>query len=403
MDSISNDEARRITLTAQGFAVPRPRKPGAAEMKRVIDRLRLIQIDSVNVMARAHYMPFFSRLGPYPQELLEQLAYREQHVFEQWAHEACFVPIEDYPLLHHQMEHGRRWGGDDLRNLPQERLDFFASVLEQVRQRGPVVTGEMETEGKRQGWWGWSHAKIGLEYNFAHGLLAVKERRNFARVYDVAERVFSAEMLAAAAMPREDAQRQMLRNSLRALGVATAADLKDYYRLKKAEVMPRLAELVDSHEAVPVSVEGWRDSAFMAPGATAAPAIKATALLSPFDNLIWDRARTERMFGFFYRIEIYTPAEKRIHGYYVLPFMHNNNLAARVDLKANRQANVLEVKAAHLEPGATSRPTARALARELREVQRWLHLDRIDVAVNGSLAPELNLALSPRTTIPADE
>lgn len=395
MDSISNAEAKRIALAAQGFAEPRPKKPGAPEMKALINRLRLIQIDSVNVLVRAHYMPFFSRLGPYPRELLEELAYREQHIFEQWAHEACYIPLSDYPLFRHRMEHGRMWGGDDLRGLPQERLDYFDSILAEVRARGPVTTGELESEGKRKGWWGWSHAKIALEYQFAHGRLAVRDRRNFTRVYDVAERVFPEEILTQPAMPPDEAQRQMLRNSLSALGVGTLRDIRDYYRFRRmAEAATRLHELVDAGEVIPVRVEGWKDPAYARADAVLPQEVRATALLSPFDNLVWDRHRTERMFGFFYRIEIYTPAEKRVHGYYVLPFMHDNEIVARVDLKANRQAGALEVKAAHLEPGARAARTATALAKELKAMQRWLGLERIDVSVNGSLAEPLIRAMA---------
>lgn len=389
MIALSNDEAKRIALAAQGFAEPRPKEPGAAEMKALVDRLRLIQIDSVNVLVRAHYMPFFSRLGPYRRELLDELAYRDQHLFEQWAHMACFIPLSDYPLFGESMASGHGWW----RTRDEERLAYFDAVLEQVRERGPVVTGELENASSRQGWWNWSEAKVALEYHFAHGRLAVKERRNFARVYDVAERVFPSDVLNSAPVPAEEAQRQKLRNSLGALGVATARDLADYYRLKVTGLRPRIQELVDAGDAIPVRVEGWKDPAYLAPGATAAPEVHATALLNPFDNLVWDRSRTERMFNFFYRIEIYTPAEKRVHGYYVLPFMHDNDIVARVDLKANRQASVLEVKAAHLEPGAKAPRTAAALARELKSLRRWLGLGRIEVSVNGSLAPGLIRAL----------
>jgi uncharacterized protein YcaQ len=386
MDSISNAEAKLIALAAQGFAEPRPRKPTIEHLKAVIERLRLIQIDSVNVMARAHYMPFFARLGPYRHELLDELAYKHQFLFEQWAHEACYIPIEDYPLFHQQMLDGRRWSS---RETAPERLAYFEELLEQVRQRGPVKTGEMENAGKRQGWWGWSHAKIGLEYQFAHGRLAVKERRNFARVYDLPERVFAPEILALPGHEREDAHRQMLRYSARALGVATAADLRDYYRLKAVDVAPRIQELVALKELVPVKVDGWKDAAYRWHAAEAPSNMNATALLSPFDNLVWDRKRTERVFGFHYRIEIYTPEPKRVFGYYVLPFMANNELAARVDLKANRQAKVLEVKAAHLEPPAKAAPTARALAKELRLVAKWLALDSISIEPKGDLAAAL--------------
>lgn len=386
MDSISKDEARRIALAAQGFGEPRPRKPGVEDMKRTIDRLRLIQIDSVNVLARAHYMPFFSRLGPYRREMLDELAYQHQYVFEQWAHEACFVPIEDYSLLKHQMERGRRWSA---REVSEERLEYFDSVLAQVRDGGPAITGEMENTGKRQGWWGWSHARIALEYHFAHGRLAVKERRNFARVYDVAERVFRPSVLEGQGHAHSDAHRQMVLNSLNALGVATVKDLADYYRIKVADVTPRIAELVEAGDARAVSVEGWKDRAYLAAGIESAPDLHARALLSPFDNLVWDRARTDRLFGFFYRIEIYTPAPKRVYGYYVLPFMNDNQIVARIDLKANRQTSTLQVQAAHLEPGAPPAKTAASLAKELRAMRRWLAMERVEVAEKGDLAARL--------------
>lgn len=387
MEAISRDEARRIALSAQGFEESQPKKPGFEDMKRVIDRLRLIQIDSVNVLVRAHYMPFFSRLGPYRREMLDELAYREHYLFEQWAHVANFIPAADYPLFHHQLAEGRHWRR---RTLSPQRQAYFETILEQVRASGPVVTGEMRGEGAggTKGWWGWSDAKVGLEYQFAFGRLAVKERRNFARVYDLAERVFPAEMLAGGP-PREEAHRQWMRNSLRALGVATLQDLADYYRMKVGEVRPRLAELVDSGEARRVTVEGWRDAAYLAPGIDHAPDMRPRAILNPFDNLVWDRARTERLFDFFYRIEIYTPSAKRVHGYYVLPFMNDGRLVARIDLKANRQAGSLQVQAAHLEPGAAAGKSASALASELKRMARWLELERIEVADRGDLAGKL--------------
>ena len=385
MDSISNAEARRIALAAQGFGEPRPKQPGNEDVKRTIDRLRLIQIDSVNVLVRAHYMPFFSRLGPYRREMLDELAYRDRYVFEQWAHVACFVPIADYPLLHYRMSTGNHWW----REMPPERLAYFDSVLQRIREYGPAVTGEMEETGGKVGWWNWSQAKIALEYHFAHGRLAVRERRNFARVYDLPERVFDASVLEAPGVPKLEAQREMIRRALRALGVGTAGDLRDYYRLKMGDARPRIAELVESGEARPVAVEGWKEPAYLAPGIDAAPEVRASALLNPFDNLIWDRDRDERLFGFNYRIEIYTPAPKRVYGYYVLPFMHENAIVARVDLKANRQSRTLQVQAAHLEPGAAAAKTASALARELRLMATWLGSARLEVAPKGDLAARL--------------
>lgn len=390
MRTLSADHARNIALNAQGFGEPRPKKVTIEHLRAIARRLHLIQIDSVNVCVRAHYMPFFSRLGPYKRDWLEELAYHEQYLFEQWAHEACYIPLEDYPLFRDQMERGRRWG---TRDIAPERLEYFATVLDEVRDRGPVVTGEMDNAGGQKGWWGWSHAKVALEYQFAHGRLAVRERRNFARVYDLAERVFPPELVAAG-HSREDAHRQMVSNSLQALGVATVKDLADYYRLKTADVKAALPTLLQSSAAEAVRVEGWKDPAYLAPTSDDSDPAHATAILSPFDNLIWDRHRTQRIFGFHYRIEIYTPAPKRVYGYYVLPFMHEGRIVARVDLKANRQAGVLEVKAAHVEPGAAPARTARALAKELRTMARWLGLPAIEVSPAGSLAERLASSLA---------
>lgn len=386
---ISAEEARAIAVTAQGLG-RRPRKtPGPDELKAVVDRLGLIQIDSVNVLARAHYLPFFARLGPYRAELLDDLAYRERYLFEHWAHAASFIPVRDYPLLRHRMEAGHRYW--TIERLAADRPEYLDDILEQVRVRGPLTIGDMESAGRRQGWWGWSHAKMALEWHFACGNLAVRERRNFARVYDLPERVFGDDVVAARMSPA-DAHREILRKSAAALGVGTARDLADYYRLKAGEAKPRLAELIDSGELTRVAVEGWTEPAYLSPSASSEPTAKATALMSPFDSLVWFRERTERLFGFHYRIEIYTPEPKRRFGYYVLPFLHNNRIVARVDLKANRQAHCLEVKASHLEPGAPPVATARALMKELRLMQRWLGLGRIAVAPKGDLAPALRLA-----------
>jgi uncharacterized protein YcaQ len=390
VDAVSAEEARAIAVAAQGLGQRLRRQPRIADLKAVVDRLGLIQIDSVNVLARAHYMPFFSRLGPYRQDMLDELAYRERYLFEQWAHEACLIPMADYPMFRKQMERGRRWGRAA---LSQERLEYFEAVMGHIRERGPLVTGEVDGGGSRQGWWGWSHAKVALEYHFAHGRLAVRERRHFARVYDLPERVFDADVLGTAPVPLEDAHREMLRKAARALGIGTGRDLADYYRLKAAEATPRLSELVDAGELVPVSVEGWAQPAYLWPAAAQAPRVAASALVSPFDSLVWFRERTERMFGFHYRIEIYTPEPQRKFGYYVLPYLHNNQLVARVDLKANRQAKTLEVKATHLEAGANAPATARALAAELRLMQQWLGLEQITVGERGGLASALRAAV----------
>jgi uncharacterized protein YcaQ len=389
MDSISIDEARRIALHAQGFAEPKPRKPDISDMKRVIERLRLIQIDSVNVLARAHYLPFFSRLGPYRREMLDELAYEHRFIFEQWAHVACFIPMTDYSLLHHRMAVGNGWW----RQLPPERREYFDSVLERVRAGGPVQSGEVHEGASQAGWWNWSQAKEALEYHFAHGRLAVRERKNFARVYDIPERVFEPALLMAPPPTAEVATRQMLLASLQAIGVGTASDLRDYYRVSLRDARPRIEELVESGQARVVRVEGWKQPAYLAAEIAHAPEVRARALLSPFDNLIWFRDRDERLFNFSYRIEIYTPAPKRVYGYYVLPFLNENRLEARVDLKANRQTSALQAHAIHLEAGAPAARTAAALARELRSMAKWLGLERVEVGRRGDLWQQTAAAL----------
>lgn len=386
MHEISAGEARLITLSAQGFGANRTGRVEREALTRVVGQLGLIQIDSVNVLARAHYMPFFSRLGPYQQSWLDDLAYRERVLFEQWGHEASYIPAEHYPLFRHRMDRGRKW----FARLSAERRAQFERVVVEVRDRGPVTVGDLETEARKQGWWQWSDAKTALEWNFAHGRLAVRDRRNFARVYDLPERVFDPELLARPALAEEDAQRQMVLLAAGALGVATAADLADYYRIPVAAARQRARELVAAGDLEEAKVENWREAAYLRRGLAATEeAGRAAALLSPFDPLVWNRNRTERLFGFYYRIEIYVPAALRVHGYYVLPFLMDGELVGRVDLKADRKAKSLLVQGAFAEPGKDRRKIGAALNRELKLTARWLGLERIEVAPNGDLAPKL--------------
>ncbi|MEX2080317.1 MAG: crosslink repair DNA glycosylase YcaQ family protein, partial [Dehalococcoidia bacterium] len=313
MESFSAVEARRIALRAQGFGL-RPAGPATtADLQRVIDHVNVVQIDSVNVLERSHYLPFFARVGPYDKKALDSYCYDDRQMFEYWAHMASFSPIGQYPLLRHRME-GEGWW----RTTPANS----EAVLEEVRLRGPLTVGQLEDGGRRSGhWWGWSQGKSALEFLFSRGLVAVSGRKNFARLYDVPERVIPAEVLALPPIPTHEAQREMLRIGARAHGIGTARDIADYFRIKITIARPRLRELVDSGELIPVRVEGWEEEAYVPPAVAPPAPIHARALLSPFDSLVWDRARDLRLFNFHYRIEIYTPSPKRTFGYYVLPFL----------------------------------------------------------------------------------
>lgn len=394
-ETISLKLARRITLAAQGFAEPHPAGPvGRRHMRRVLERIGLFQIDSVSVLARAHYLPLFSRLGDYPRDLIDRSAWaKPRSLFEYWAHEASLLPVETQPLMRWRMARAEQgigiYGG--LARFGRERRSYIDEVLAQVRGRGPLAASDLEGTRGEGGWWGWSDAKHALEWLFWAGLVTTATRRGFERLYDLPERVLPAAVLAVPTPEPAEAQRQLLRIAARALGVATAADLRDYFRLSPDDVKDRLPELVEAGELVPVRVEGWSQPAYLHAGARRPRRIEARALVAPFDPLIWERGRTERLFGFRYRIEIYTPAEKRAHGYYVLPFLLGDRLVARVDLKSNRAAGVLQVQSSHAEVDAP-RETAEALMAELRHLAGWLGLERVEVAEAGDFAAALRQA-----------
>jgi len=388
--------ARRIALAAQGFGQARPAgRIDAGHLARVLGRTQLLQIDSVNVLARAHYLPLFARLGAYPIELLDRVAWgRPRRLFEYWAHEASLLPLELHPLLRWRMARAERGEGmwPRLRAFAGERRAEADAVLRRIEAEGPLAASDLEGAKGSGGWWGWSDAKVALEWLFWAGLVTTATRRpSFERLYDLPGRVIPPAILAQPTPSKEDAQRALLERSARALGVATAAELRDYFRLKP-EANPRIDELVEEGRLLRVEVAGWRQPAFLHPEARIPRRIEARALLAPFDPLIWERSRTERLFGIRYRIEIYTPAAKRVHGYYVLPFLHRERIAARVDLKADRQARRLRVLGAWSEPGAPS-DTAEALARELRTMARWLGLGVIEVEPRGDLCHGLAVVL----------
>jgi uncharacterized protein len=398
--ALSAAEARRVALAAQGFAErPLGRDvDGRALRTRVLERVGLIQIDSVNVLQRAHYLPGFSRLGAYDTERLDRLShYAPRRLFEYWGHEASLLPVELHPHLRWRMRraHDDAWGG--MRRVARERPDLVAAVLEDIRARGPVTAADLahhdEPRGPKGPWWDWSDVKRAVEFLFWSGEITSARRRRFERLYDVPERVLPAAVLATPTPSDEEAQRELLRVAARALGVATEPDLRDYFRLPTVESKARVAELVEAGELLGVEVEGWRGPAYLAPGARVPRRVGASALIGPFDSLIWERPRVERVFGFRYRIEIYVPREQRVHGYYVLPFLLGDRLVARVDLKGDRAAGALLVQSAHAEPGAPPH-TAEALARELRRLAGWLELDAVVVAGAGDLAGALAPAVA---------
>jgi uncharacterized protein len=377
--NISASEARRIALAAQGFAEPHPSgTPNGWDLRRVFSRVALVQIDSVNVLERAHYLPAFSRLGPYDREALDRLSHRApRRLFEYWGHEASLLPVDLQPLLRWRMDRAAHEAWGSMQRVQRDRPELVADVLAQVRERGPIAASELDHDAPRRTgpWWSWSDAKRAIEWLFWSGQVSSARRRRFERLYDLPERVLPAKVLAAPTPSVADAQRELVRIASRSLGIAAERDLRDYFRLPTAETKQRIAELVESGQLLPVEVEGWgRTQGYLATGARIPRRVDATALIGPFDSLIWERSRLERLFGFEYRLEIYVPAPKRRHGYYVLPFLLGDRLVARVDLKADRAAGVLRVQALHLEPGAAAE-TRDALRAELASMGEWLGLD----------------------------
>ncbi|RWH70897.1 winged helix-turn-helix domain-containing protein [Mesorhizobium sp.] len=384
--------ARRIALGAQGFNDPRPNGvPDRRHLARVLSRTGLLQIDSVSAVVRAHYMPLYSRLGPYPLSLLDNAAVtRKRAVFEYWAHEASFLPVETYPLLRWRMQRAEQ--GDEmylgLAKWGRERREMIDDIYRKVADRGPIAASDIEGHKGNGGWWGWSEAKHAFEWLFWAGRITTAYRRGFERYYDLPERVLPQAVLDLPVPSVEDAHRELLRISARAHGIATYGDLRDYFRLAPGDTKDRIEELVEAGELLPVKVEGWDKPAYLHKDARIPRRIEARALLAPFDPVVFERTRTEKLFGFRYRIEIYTPAEKRQYGYYVLPFLLGDRIVARVDLRADRPASVLRVHAAYAEAGAPAE-TAAQLFDELKQMQAWLGLEAIEVALAGDLGPAL--------------
>jgi uncharacterized protein YcaQ len=398
VETLSSKDARRIALAAQGFAEKRPLQPTRRHLIAMIERLALLQIDSVNVVSRSHYLPLFSRLGAYPRPLLEGLAWgRKPALFEYWGHEASLMPLDLQPLLRWRMDDARQGVGvwKNVSKFLAEHRPFIDTVLAAIHDRGPLSAGELELgERGEGGWWGWSEAKRATECLFWAGELTTATRRGtFERVYGLPQEVLPQAIWSAPTPSRDEAHRILLHRAARALGVATERDLRDYFRMGVADARQGVAELLEAGDLIPVEVEGWGQPAYLAPDAQRPRSIKANALLSPFDNLIWFRERAERLFDVRIRLEIYSPAEKRTHGYYVLPFLQGEAITARVDLKADRKAGVLRVLSAHREPAAHD-ATAPALATELQLMAGWLGLAGVEVEARGDLAPVLASSLA---------
>ncbi len=391
-EKMSLATARRVALAAQGFGRAKPEGPVTyRHLKPVLKHTGLFQIDSVSAVVRAHYMPSFSRIGAYPMAVLDDAASRApRRLFEYWAHEASYLPVDAWPLMQWRMANARDNRGiyGRLAEFGREKAGYIEEIFSRVRAEGPIAASQIEGQKGEGGWWGWSDAKHAFEWLFWAGRITTASRRGFERLYDLPERVIPRAIHDLPTPDPRDAVRDLLRISARALGVGTAADLRDYFRLSPSEADGRIAELVENGDLRPVRVEGWSQKAFFFEGSRVPRKTQAQALLAPFDPLVWERGRTERLFGFRYRIEIYTPAHKRVHGYYVLPFLLDEALVARVDIKADRGSGILRVHASFAEPHAPAR-TAEVLAGELRKMAEWLGLGGIEIGPAGDLAPAL--------------
>jgi uncharacterized protein len=383
LDALSIADARALALAAQGFDTPRPAsKATQRHVNSLISRLGVIQIDSVNVLVRSQELPLFSRLGNHDRNAIPK-ATESQKIFEYWGHEAAHLPVEIHPLFRWKMEaarlgKARHWG---LTSFYDDNKAFVKRMLKNVETNGPTTARELSTRTEKRGadkktWWDWDEAKVGLEYLFLTGQLMSRGRgTDFARIYDTPEHVLPRQVLDAPTPTEHDARKQLLIRSAIAQGVATVGDLADYYRQKPAAVKPLIAELIEEGELRTVAVDGWAEKAFVHRSAKLPKQLHATALLSPFDSLVWCRPRNERLFDFHYRIEIYTPKEKRKFGYYVLPFMMNGQMVGRVDLKADRANSKLLVHSVHTEKGVKRATINDALNNELRALATWLQLN----------------------------
>jgi uncharacterized protein len=390
--ALSIAEARRIALAAQGF-VNQDRSGRATwfNLKRELKRLHLLQIDSVNVLCRSHYLPLFSRLGHYEHATLDKRTLNDtgRDLFECWAHEASLVRMELHPLMRWRTDRARR--GDSshqaMVRFAKANKAYLKSVLAFITSHGPAAQSDLPEKHKGAGgWWGWSKNKMALETLFDQGLLTTARRDGFERIYDVPERVIPADVLALPTPNERDGFLQLMDLSGQALGVGTAFDLRDYFRLPVADAARATTDAIEAGILVPVLVEGWAKQAYVHRDVKLPRSAGGSALVTPFDPLCWDRDRAERLFNFHYRIELYTPAPKRKFGYYVLPFLHGDQFAARVCLKADRQSGTLLVNQSHVETGRQQDEVATALRIELDRLAKWLGLANVRIGTKGNLA-----------------
>jgi len=394
-EKLSQAAARRVALEAQGFARPRPnRRIGIRDVQSVIDRVAQFQIDSINVVTRAQFMPMFSRLGAYDTALLERAAYTPpRRLFEYWGHAASLIDVTLQPQLRFRMQAGFRdvWTG--VERVARNNQALVDLVRREVAVRGPISARDLEYEEERtrENWgWNWSSVKTVMEWLFYVGdITSARRNSQFERVYDLPERVLPATILDAPTPSPEESVRALVRRAARALGVASELCLRDYFRTRPAMTRTALVELVEAGELIPVTVEGWGRPTYLWHEARIPRRIEARALLSPFDSMVFERSRLEKLFHFSYRIEIYVPEQKRTHGYYVYPFLLGDRFVARVDLKADRLHGALRVNSAWLEAGQDSELVAAELRKELETMAAWLGLSGVQVLPRGDLGPVL--------------
>lgn len=388
VDSVSPAAARRIALAAQGFARPRPDAVGTRQLNLALERIGLLQLDSVNVLERSHYLPMFARLGAYDKALLDRLTFAKKAPYrEYWAHEAALIPLEDWPLFGFRRQDYRDYYS--VANDPwlAAHADTLAWLRAELAEKGPLPASKIERDAaapRRGSWWDWDEVKRGLERMFRFGDVVSAGRTGFERTYALPEQVMPTEVYRRE-VPREEAVRTLMERAARAHGIGTLSDFADYYRLKTGDAKPALASLVDEGVVHEVSVPGWKKAAYLHRDARIPRRIETTALLSPFDPVVWERDRALRMFGFHYRIEIYTPAPKRVYGYYTLPVLVDDALVGRIDLKNDRKRGVLRVQSAWREEGVAD-AVAERIVPALRELAAWQGLGELEVVDRGDLA-----------------
>ncbi len=391
---ITQDQARRIAVAAQGLADPRP--GGAVDrrhFRRVFRTIGLLQLDSVNVLERSHYLPVFSRLGRYGRDRLDAYTTDPTEVFEYWGHAASLLPVDTFPLWRFRMEGREPWGS--IRSLEEEHPGYVDDVYAEIAEHGPMTVSDLADPGRRTGsWWGYGRGKLALEWLFATGRITAWRNGSFGRVYDITDRVIPKSIRAQPPVDETDAYRTLLLKSAAHHGIGAATDLIDYYRLHGPTARPVLRSLVDEGRLELCDVPGWKGPVYLDPAARLPRRSRGTALLSPFDPIVWLRERAERVFGFHYRIEIYVPEPQRVFGYYVLPFLLDGELVGRVDLKSDRKERVLRVRGAYIEDGRETRRVAEALATELETMAGWLGLDDVSVAHKGALSAPLRRMMS---------